>query len=240
MRRLAARFVRICERWQEESPAIHALARDTLETVRRYMELHDALAIRRTDRKIELGEERRAADALARSVSVWATVVARHRPLDPEVYRAATGVTDDVISGAERLLHLVGEEGPLHDHPIAADVLNAVTPLLESTRKESQEAHAMARETQAMERSVRELSLEVQDALKRLRPLLRAHVGASHVDYRSLRAKHRRGDVDVDDVADMADVAGVADVADVADAADEESAPLDSSVTSDVPESDVA
>jgi hypothetical protein len=152
-------------------------------------------------------------------------VVAHHRPGDPEVYRGGNGVADDVIVGAERLLSLVHEDETLVNLPLAAEIRDTLTPLLEGARKESQEADSLARETQALERTVRELAVEVYDALKRFRVLLRGHLGATHRDYRSLRVRRARGEVDTDEAQDT----------DEADVVDDDGAPLESSVTAAAP-----
>jgi hypothetical protein len=180
---------------------------------------------RRNALKIETQQGRSAVEELARAVSRWSTVVAHHRPVDPEVYRGANGVADDVIVGAERLLSLVHEDETLVNLPLAAEIRDTLTPLLEGARKESQEADSLARETQALERTVRELAVEVYDALKRFRVLLRGHLGATHRDYRSLRVRRARGEVDTDEAQDT----------DEADVVDDDGAPLESSVTAAAP-----
>jgi hypothetical protein len=148
LRRLAPRFVRVCEKWQGDSPAVRAIAEVGIDAARRFIALYDRFATQRAQRKREFEEDRRAVTALSRSVREWVAVVAPHVDIDPELYVASVDIPDDVVGGAERLLHLVSDEGPLRDQPFAALMIDAITPVLESAQREREEARKLAGDTQ--------------------------------------------------------------------------------------------
>jgi hypothetical protein len=199
LRRLAPRLVSLCEKYRVDNAAVRAVAAQDIETAERFENLFDAVVERRTDRKIELSEEHLASDVLSQAMVQWVGVVSRFRNIDPADYRGSPNVVDDVIAGAVRLVHLVSDDGALAGHPIAAQVRDALTPLIENARKERDEAQALAVETQEMERALRQCGLELQVALKHFRVVLRAEVGRGHRDYQSLRAKRSRGASEPDD-----------------------------------------
>jgi hypothetical protein len=194
LRRLAPRFVRVCEKWQGDSPAVRAIAEVGIDAARRFIALYDRFATQRAQRKREFEEDRRAVTALSRSVREWVAVVAPHVDIDPELYVASVDIPDDVVGGAERLLHLVSDEGPLRDQPFAALMIDAITPVLESAQREREEARKLAGDTQETAWALRESARELQASLKQLRRVLRGRFGASHLDYQSLRASRVRSD----------------------------------------------
>jgi hypothetical protein len=180
------------------------------------MTVCDDLVMRRADRRMEMAQRHEAVAVLARAVFRWKTVIADYVPLDPEEYTSAPESPDAVILSAERLLLLVADDGPLHGESFAGEIRDAITPLLEDAQRERDEAAAAVADTQAMARTLREAARELQTKLKRLRAILRAEVGTSHADYQALRVGRVRDSGDEED----------------------ESIPLESSATSDVPEVD--
>jgi hypothetical protein len=179
------------------------------------------------DHRTEAGERNRVVSELAGAVAAWVKVLSYSRQIDPTAYRTKSEVADDVIAGAGRLLQLVTEDAEISDLPVARDTRDALEPLLERARAERDDADKVAGDLQVLAREVNDLALRVQAALKRLRSLLRAHVGVQHVDYRYLRVRRRRGDFDDDDD----------DEDDAIEAADPDSeAPLASSVSNGAPD----
>jgi hypothetical protein len=224
-RLLAPRFIAIFHKWEGRSPAIRALG--GVEVAEDYMTVSDDLVMRRADRQMEIAERQVAIEELGGAVFRWKAVVSQFVPLDPEAYRSAPENPDEVILSAERVLRLVADGGPLHGESFAAEMRDALTPLLEAARQERAEAAAAVADTQAMARRLREAARELQTKLTRFRAMLKSEVGTSHADYQALRATRVRDDGEVDD-GDTDDLE-----------ADDESIPLESSVTSDAPVADV-
>lgn len=195
--RLASRALRVLAQHRGVGQVIAGYETSLPAAVEAFEQKHSVLAKHLAARRRLTAGRYKEAERLLRAMRGWLGLLSRDVPgFDAAEYVSGTGVADDIIRQATRLIDVVTS---MHAQtPLACGdaVLAELAPLVASAREEWEQVQGGLARTQELQAECRGAANALQAQLVAFRRSLRAVLGASHRDYQSLRESRVESEAD--------------------------------------------